>query len=138
MLTVHQGLGAILYLITVPLLTVGTKLVYLVPLLIKWNNPHYSSSRRSPFQNKNGRLPLPLTYGMFKSDNYAVPVKRLGIHHVSISDPAIIQSVLDENVRCVEAVQGSVVARSNIVVRGCGIAAGTLITFDAFAGALEM
>jgi hypothetical protein len=62
-----------------------------------------------------------------------VPVKRLGIHHVAISDPAVIKGVLGQDVKCVEAVHngvGTVMARSNIVVRGCSIPAGTLITLD--------
>jgi hypothetical protein len=65
-----SGLSAILYLSTVPIvgaLTIGAKLAYLVPLLIKWNNPHLSStdksmsSRPSPFQSKNGKFSLPYT-----------------------------------------------------------------------------
>ena len=66
------------------------------------------------------------------------PQSRLGIHHVSVSDPQIIQNVLAEDTRPVQNGSGSVVARSNIVVGGCSIAAGTLITLGGSPDDVEM
>jgi hypothetical protein len=65
---ISSGISAILYLSTVPLVgafTIGVKLAYLVPLLIKWNNPHLLSSestKRSTFQTKNGESLLSQPY----------------------------------------------------------------------------
>ena len=147
---------ALLYLIAAPLIsavTVTAKLAYLIPLLIKWDSLHLFPHTRqtktfeefyqsdSTKHNSSKLISLLYTIHYLEILIYVAvrpPVNRLGLYHVSVSDPRVMRALREQDISSIEGDRDGLrrmVARSNVVVSGCKIPTGTLIEFECYSDA---
>jgi hypothetical protein len=145
----QQSLSTAFSVVTAPVvgvLVIGTKFAYLAPLLVRWNE---SSSPQSAYLRNWKLEDLVSCTGKANQDNGiyphvvwtprsrlliypAAPVSRVGIHQVAVHDREVARQVLKGDVKAVEGRMRSrsVISRSNMVLSGFHIPAGTLIEID--------